>query len=371
MPWVPIHESGVSFHLDEGGDAGVYLDGSTVTAEDAVRPNWRVVFGDSVRLRVTAVSYQSGGGCPWGSPAWLDDVQNVAVDPMAGWEPVYIERDGYISIGYEAAQGGECPVVESFQFLIEVWAEGELVANDDEATTSADTPVTVDVLANDTFNDEPVTLDQLEGPPTIDQQPANGTVSVAPDGKITYTPNPGFAGTDEFVYRIATPEPPEPSVICGFFGEGFAVISVPEGFSLDEPITFSVGDQSMEMFWAPWGGRWEPNFDDNYFYPQEGELAVMSQGGNSVEGNLVRGFVLTYAYGQVWMVGPEAPWFEFFVETEDGNTYYAMDNGGNYFAFTDEQPPIPPPGSPYPVKISYQDEVDDHEFCGLMVTPTD
>ena len=246
-----------------------------------------------------------------------------------------------------------------------------LVAEDDEATTSAETPVTVDVLANDTFNDEPVTLDQLEGPPTIDQQPANGTVSVAPDGKITYTPNPGFAGTDEFVYRIATPEPPEPSVICGFFGEGFAVISVPEGFSLDEPITFSVGDQSMEMHWAPWGGRWEPNFDDDYFYPQEGELAVMSQGGNSVEGNLVRGFVLTYAYGQVWTVGPEAPWFEFFVETEDGNTYYAMDNGGNYFAFTDEQPPIPPPGSPYPVKISYQDEVGVNESCGLMVTPTD
>lgn len=269
-----------------------------------------------------------------------------------------------------------------YEIFLEVW-EGDdpdpdpdpdpdaLVANDDEATTNADTPVTVDVLANDTFNDEPVTLDQLDGPPTIDQQPANGTVSVAPDGKITYTPNPGFAGTDEFVYRIATPEPPEPSVICGVFGEGFSVISVPEGFSLDEPITFSVGDQSMEMHWVPWGGRWEPNFDDDYFYPQEGELAVMSQGGNSVEGNLVRGFVLTYAYGQVWMVGPEAPWFEFFVETEDGNTYYAMDNGGNYFAFTDEQPPIPPPGSPYPVKISYQDEVGENEFCGLMVTPTD
>src|SRR5690625_3322333 len=74
-----------------------------------------------------------------------------------------------------------------------------LVASDDEAPTSADTPVTVDVLANDTFNDEPVTLDQLEGPPTIDQQPANGTVSVAPDGKNTYTPNPGFAGTAESV----------------------------------------------------------------------------------------------------------------------------------------------------------------------------
>ncbi len=89
----------------------------------------------------------------------------------------------------------------------------ELVANDDEATTSADTAVTVDVLANDTFNDEPVTLDQLDGPPTIHEQPANGTVSVAPDGKITYTPNPGFTGTDEFQYMIKTPEPGCPELV--------------------------------------------------------------------------------------------------------------------------------------------------------------
>lgn len=81
----------------------------------------------------------------------------------------------------------------------------ELVANDDEATTNANTPVTVDVLANDTLGDNPVALSDLDGPPTIHQQPANGTVSVSPDGKITYTPNPGFTGTDEFVYRIAIP----------------------------------------------------------------------------------------------------------------------------------------------------------------------
>lgn len=243
-----------------------------------------------------------------------------------------------------------------------------LVAEDDEATTSADTPVSVDVLANDTFNDEPVTLDQLDGPPTIDQQPANGTVSVAPDGKITYTPNPGFTGTDEFVYRIAMPEP---SVICGLFGEGFAVISVPEGFSLEEPITFSVGEQSMEMFWAPWGGRWEPNFDENYFYPQEGDLAVMSQGGNSVEGTLVGGIVLAHYDGQVWTVSPHLPWFEFYVETEAGDTYYAVEDDWGSVRFPDLAPPIPDPGSPYPVKISYQDEVGEHELCGLMVSPTD
>lgn len=85
-----------------------------------------------------------------------------------------------------------------------------LVAEDDEATTSAGTPVTVDVLANDTYGDEPVSLSDLDGPPTIETQPQNGTVAVNADGTITYTPNPGFTGTDTFEYRITTPEP-EPS----------------------------------------------------------------------------------------------------------------------------------------------------------------
>jgi len=32
--------------------------------------------------------------------------------------------------------------------------------------------------------------------------PANGTIVVNPDGTITYTPNPGFVGTDTFTYTI-------------------------------------------------------------------------------------------------------------------------------------------------------------------------
>ncbi|GAA4443172.1 hypothetical protein GCM10023156_00020 [Novipirellula rosea] len=33
--------------------------------------------------------------------------------------------------------------------------------------------------------------------------PANGTVSVQPDGQFGYTPNPGFVGTDSFTYRVS------------------------------------------------------------------------------------------------------------------------------------------------------------------------
>lgn len=83
----------------------------------------------------------------------------------------------------------------------------ELVANDDTDTVRVGSSVTTNVLANDTLGDDPVTLDMLEGPPTITRQPANGTVVVNANGTITYTPNPGFRGEDTYEYEILPPQP--------------------------------------------------------------------------------------------------------------------------------------------------------------------
>ena len=53
------------------------------------------------------------------------------------------------------------------------------------------------VLANDTdSNDDRLTA-------TGATQPANGQVVLATDGSFTYTPSPGFAGTDSFTYRAS------------------------------------------------------------------------------------------------------------------------------------------------------------------------
>lgn len=84
---------------------------------------------------------------------------------------------------------------------------GELNANNDFTTTPAATPVAVDVLANDTLDGNPVAVGDLAGPPVVVTPPSNGTATVNPDGTVTYTPEPGFCGTDTFEYEIATPEP--------------------------------------------------------------------------------------------------------------------------------------------------------------------
>ena len=70
------------------------------------------------------------------------------------------------------------------------------IANADSPTTPAGTPVTVDVLANDTdANADALTI-------TSTTVPAHGTDSVVA-GRILYTPTVGYNGTDSFTYTIS------------------------------------------------------------------------------------------------------------------------------------------------------------------------
>lgn len=65
----------------------------------------------------------------------------------------------------------------------------------DSAVTDEDTPVTIPVLANDTDPDgDPLTV--MGGSAT------NGTVTVNPDGTITYTPNADYNGPDTITYTV-------------------------------------------------------------------------------------------------------------------------------------------------------------------------
>lgn len=71
------------------------------------------------------------------------------------------------------------------------------VAEDDAAATIAGSPVTVDVLANDSDPDgDTLTV-------TGNTDPANGSVVDNGDGTFTYTPNNGFTGDDTFTYTIS------------------------------------------------------------------------------------------------------------------------------------------------------------------------
>jgi len=71
-------------------------------------------------------------------------------------------------------------------------------ATDDVATAIRDTPVTVDVIANDKDADgtiDPATI-------TITSGPGNGSVFPNTNGTVTYKPAIGFTGTDSFTYTV-------------------------------------------------------------------------------------------------------------------------------------------------------------------------
>ena len=73
------------------------------------------------------------------------------------------------------------------------------VAVDDPATTTPDTPVTIDVAGNDRDPDDP---DGYRNLVLVTSPPAHGTAEVQPDQRVLYTPAGGFVGQDRFGYSL-------------------------------------------------------------------------------------------------------------------------------------------------------------------------
>jgi subtilisin family serine protease len=71
------------------------------------------------------------------------------------------------------------------------------IATADAATTNEDTPLGMNVVANDSDIDG----DTL-APSTV-SAPDLGSVAIAPDGKIVYTPPPNYFGPDSFSYTVS------------------------------------------------------------------------------------------------------------------------------------------------------------------------
>ena len=67
----------------------------------------------------------------------------------------------------------------------------------DTVNTEEDTPITINVLANDDQGEASATVSIESG-----DEPVNGAVAVNPDGTLDYTPDPDFFGEDTFTYTI-------------------------------------------------------------------------------------------------------------------------------------------------------------------------
>ncbi|EGQ9193061.1 tandem-95 repeat protein, partial [Vibrio parahaemolyticus] len=116
-------------------------------------------------------------------------VNGVAtITPTADW-------NGKETITFTAKDPSGESISQTVNFTVAPVAD--IVA--DKATVVEDTSTVIKVLGNDTFegDDQVVSLDTNNGP-------ANGTVSVNPDGSVTYTPNDNYHGTDSFTYIVTS-----------------------------------------------------------------------------------------------------------------------------------------------------------------------
>ncbi|XYB86270.1 tandem-95 repeat protein [Vibrio parahaemolyticus] len=112
----------------------------------------------------------------------------ATISPTADW-------NGSETLTFTATDPSGESVSQTVNFTVAPVAD--IVA--DKATVVEDTPTIIKVLGNDTFegDDQVVSLDTNNGP-------ANGTVSVNPDGSVTYTPNDNYHGTDSFTYIVTS-----------------------------------------------------------------------------------------------------------------------------------------------------------------------
>ncbi|HHI5003633.1 TPA: tandem-95 repeat protein [Vibrio parahaemolyticus] len=122
------------------------------------------------------------------------NIQVAIVNGIATFTPT-ADWNGSEALTFTATDPSGESVSQTVNFTVAPVAD--IVA--DKATVVEDTPTIIKVLGNDTFegDDKVVSLDTNNGP-------ANGTVSVNPDGSVTYTPNDNYHGTDSFTYIVTS-----------------------------------------------------------------------------------------------------------------------------------------------------------------------
>jgi len=117
---------------------------------------------------------------------------------FSGSNVIYTPNAGFVgtdTFTYTINDGNGHPVTANVTVTVTA-VNKDPIAVDDTASTPYETPVTIDVAANDSDPDGTTTCVN-----NIVTNPSNGSVSISGNGTdIIYTPNPGFTGTDSFVY---------------------------------------------------------------------------------------------------------------------------------------------------------------------------
>ena len=221
----------VSITVEPVNDAPVANDDDATTREDtAVTID---VVGNDSDVEGDSLTVYSAAGAIHGSVTTADE-GSVIYTP----DPDFHGTD---SFNYTVADPAADHIAATAFVTVEPVNDAP-EADDDEATTQEDTAVTIDVLDNDfDIEGDSFTVDSTtEG--------TNGSVAIAEDGSVIYTPHADFHGTDSFTYAAAdsTSEPTTATVSITVEPVNDAPVADDASISGEEdttiPWTPSVGD---------------------------------------------------------------------------------------------------------------------------------
>ena len=178
------------------------------------------------------------------------------------------------------------------------------VATDDSTVTPADTPVSVDVLGNDSDPDgDPLTISEVNGSPITEGGPAipvpNGTVALV-GGELVFTPSPGYTGPADFDYVVEDPSGATASatVTITVGQANLPPVAQNDTDSTDEdtPITVSAADGVIQSTGTPGGVDSDPNGDSLTVNTVNGDATDVGQPVVGAYGTLVLNQDGSYSY---------------------------------------------------------------------------
>ncbi|MDQ2092728.1 Hint domain-containing protein [Rhodalgimonas zhirmunskyi] len=246
---------------DPGDESPNHIDYVTVRAYDAD--------GNEVPVTFTPGSdvVSSGSGMlEGGNEAWLP-TDGQASSLVSIDEPV-----ARIEIEYDNGEDGAQRVTVSDIHFTTTDAEAvDPDAVDDSATTDYETPIMIDVLANDT---DP--QGQVLAIASVSDG-SNGTVSIDPvTGQPVYTPEIGFSGTDTFTYTVEDPD--------GNTDIGTVTVTVGSGSGLDYIVEGTDGDDLIDTAYTgdPEGDMIDNN-DNMPGNPPQQDTVMAGDGDDVVE----------------------------------------------------------------------------------------
>ena len=195
-----ISTATVNLTINPVNDPPIALDNTVTTDEDIpvtidVITNDTDPDGDSILTVVKPPNHGTAVVNDNGTPDNLsDDFITYISDP---------DYNGPDSFAYRLDDGVNRPSTGIVNVTVTAVNDSPFAVDDNTVTTTEDTAVNINVLENDSDPEQDSSL-------TIVSEPRDGTAVVNDNGTpddvtddfITYTPNPGYNGSDSFAYRL-------------------------------------------------------------------------------------------------------------------------------------------------------------------------